>query len=52
MKDLYEYDSATKAECMEDLEYTINVFDIYDDLDTLERRAIRITNIVNRLKEL
>lgn len=59
MLGLYDYDNATYEECIDDLRETIEKMndaiyaDSYDEeLDVLERRAIRIQNIVKRLKEL
>lgn len=51
-RNLYDYDNATEEECREDLEETINMLDIDNDYETLYRRAIRIQNIAERLKEL
>lgn len=53
MVGLYDYDTATKEECYEDLYETLENIDHWDaDLDVLKRRAIRIQNIVERLQEL
>ena len=52
---LYEYDNATEQECLDDLqeiiEYFLNGYDL-DELDTLEKKGLRIQYIAQRLKEL
>ena len=59
MRDLYDYDTASYEECIDDLNECLNnlVNDsfgtFYDgDLGVLERRGIRIQNIAQRLNEL
>ena len=63
MVNLYEYNNATKEECLEDLNETLQVLldynyiyddNIYDDFDlgVLERRGQRLQYIAQRLKEL
>lgn len=56
---LYEYDTATKQECVEDLTEIIewlndNSYDWFDfiDLESLEKKGQRIQYISQRLKEL
>lgn len=53
---LYEYDSATKEECYQDLNDILDWLDCYligeYDYDVLERKGIRIQEIAKRLKEL
>lgn len=52
MVNLYEYDTATKEECLEDLEELINYITCYYDYETLERYGLRLQYIAHRLKEL
>lgn len=59
MVGLYEYDTASYEECVEDLSETLSsICDLcdsdyfYNELDALERKGIRIQNIAQRLKEL
>lgn len=50
---LYDYDTATKEECLADLEEILeHITEDMRDYATLRRRAIRIQNIVERLQEL
>lgn len=55
MVGLYEYDTATEQECLDDLqeviEYFLNGYDL-NELDTLEKKGLRIQYIAQRLKEL
>ncbi len=52
---LYDYDNATKQECLDDLQeiikYILYEYNL-DDLDTLEKKGQRIQYIAQRLKEL
>ena len=52
MVNLYEYDTATKEECLEDLEELMNNITSYYDYETLERKGLRLQYIAQRLKEL
>ena len=52
MINLYEYDTATKEECLEDLEELMNNITSYHDYETLERKGLRLQYIAQRLKEL
>ena len=59
MREIYEYDKATKEECIEDLIEIIkylneNSYDFYEyiDLDVLEKKGQRIQYIAQRLKQL
>ena len=52
MVNLYEYDTATKEECLEDLEEVLNYITCYDDYETLERYGLRLQYIAQRLQEL
>ena len=52
MVNLYEYDIATKEECLEDLEELINNISNYYDYETLERKGLRLQYIAQRLQEL
>lgn len=52
MVNLYEYDTATKEECLEDLEELINNITRYYDYETLERYGLRLQYIAQRLQEL
>ena len=60
MVGLYDYDSATKEECIDDLQKVIEYLSVCDlgnlkDLDVLEalkRKGQRIQYIAQRLKEL
>lgn len=53
---LYDYDTATEQECLDDLYQIIENMQydesVSDDLTTLKRRGIRIQEIAERLKEL
>jgi hypothetical protein len=52
MVDLYEYDTATEEECLEDLEELINNITCYYDYETLESKGLRLQYIAQRLQEL
>ena len=52
MVGLYEYDTATQEECLEDLEELINNIPCYHDYETLERYGLRLQYIAQRLQEL
>lgn len=52
MVGLFDYDTATKEECLEDLEVVLNNITDYDDYGTLERYALRLKYIAQRLQEL
>jgi hypothetical protein len=52
MVNLYEYDTATKEECLEDLEDVLNNISGYYDYGTLERYGLRLQYIAQRLQEL
>ena len=52
MVNLYEYDTATKEECLEDLEEVLNNISGYYDYEALERYGLRLQYIAQRLQEL
>ena len=52
MVNLYEYDTATEEECLEDLEELLNNITRYYDYETLEMKGLRLQYIAQRLKEL
>lgn len=52
MVDLYEYDTATQEECLEDLEELMDNITCYYDYKTLERYGLRLQYIAQRLQEL
>ena len=52
MVNLYEYDTATEEECLEDLEELLNNITRYYDYETLERKGLRLQYIAQRLREL
>lgn len=59
MVDIYQYETATKEQCITDLVEIIewlneNSYDWYEyaDLDTFERKGQRIQYIAQRLKQL
>lgn len=54
MVGLYEYDTATEQECLDDLQEVIEYLYNYNlcDLDDLEKKGLRIQYIAQRLKEL
>ena len=52
MINLYEYYKATRDECIDDLYEVLENISNFDDYDTLKRKAIRLQNIAQRLKEL
>ena len=52
MVNLYEYDTATEEECLEDLEELLNNITRYYDYETLERYGLRLQYIAQRLQEL
>ncbi len=59
MREIYEYDKATKEECIEDLIDIIewlneNSYDWYEyaDFDVFEKKGQRIQYIAQRLKQL
>lgn len=53
---LYDYDTATKEECINDFEeikqYLLYCEWVLEDLDTLKKKGQRIQEIAERLKEL
>ena len=50
---LYEYNTATKEECLADLEKILELIaEDIDDYETLRRRALRLQYIAERLQEL
>lgn len=53
MVGLYDYGNATEQECIDDLqeviEYILYEYNL-DDLDTLEKKGLRIQYIAQRLK--
>lgn len=56
MIELYDYDNATKQECIDDLleviEYLYNYDLSFIDSDDIEKKGRRIQYIAQRLKEL
>ena len=56
MIELYDYDNATKQECIDDLleviEYLYNYDLSFIDSDDIEKKGLRIQYIAQRLKEL
>lgn len=54
MVGLYEYDTATEQECLDDLQEVIEYLYNYNlsDLDGIEKKGLRIQYIAQRLKEL
>lgn len=56
MVNLYEYDTATEEECINDLDeitaFLLNYEWTLEDLDALEKKGQRIQCIAQRLKEL
>lgn len=55
MVGLYDYDNATKQECLDDLqeviEYFLNGYDL-NELDILEKKGQRIQYIAERLMDI
>lgn len=49
---LYEYNTATKEECLVDLKEILElIVEDVDDYETLRRRALRLQYIAERLQE-